>query len=438
MSDRRATRHHASAVIVFAVCTVCAASVRMAALAQLPPVSSGTLVLQLKADPVTVTTNGSGHVTSWAASNAGGPTLAATGNAPENITFDAAGMNGAPTVRFADNTSDDQWLRGDLAASVALTDATVFWLGHYAAGAADGSGLYVYTIGTSAGTGASQLSHQQDSGSVEVYNGQTTFTGANIEAREGRYTVWRTEYRGGTPTVSHAAFADGVDLNVPGNTVGYNVNPDPHPIYVGGWQGQGFNFIGNLSELLVYQGRLDTTDVREVECYLDARRRGLPGAPDCNANGVSDCTDLFNDTAFDCNGNTVPDSCDLAGGASVDTNANGLPDECESLELTVDATNLVWKDIDAAATFDFDAVRGSVGTLRTSGGNFTPSTEACLVDDHVGTSWPHGLAPASGQAFWYLVRAQLPSGTPLTYDSGGAGQVGARDAEIAAAASSCP
>ncbi len=407
------------------------------ALADPPSVSSGTLVLQLRADAATVATNASGHVTTWTAKNNGALVLTSTGNAPQQITFSATGMNGVPTVQFTDATGNDQWLRGDLPAGVNLTDATVFWLGYYAT-APDGFGNYVYSIGTSAGNGASQLSHQKQDGRVEIYNGQTTFTGADISARDDVYTVWRSEYRGGTPAVSHAAFAEGVDLGVPGNTVGYNVNPDPHPVYVGGWQGSGYNIVGNVSELLVYQGILSAADALAVECYLHSRRAGGPDAPDCNSNGVVDCVEVRTDAAPDCNGNVVPDTCDIAGGASLDANTNALPDECEIVQLSLNATNLVWVDIDAAVAVEYDVVRGGVGTLRSTGGDFTAATEACLVDDHPGASWPHGINPLAAQAYWYLVRAQLPTGPPLTYDTKSPGQSGSRDGEIGAAPSACP
>ena len=404
--------------------------------AQLPSVTSGTLVLQLKADAATVITNGSGHVTSWAASNDPSIVLTSTGNTPANITYLATGMNGVPTVKFIDAGGQNQWLRGNFPVGLNLTNATIFWLGYHA-NVLDSSGYYVYTIGTDAGSGASQFSHQKDNGTIEIYNGETTFVGADIDARDEVYTVWRTEHHGGTPVASHRAYADGVNLNVASNSVGYNVNPDPHPIYVGGFQGGGFNFQGVLSELLVYQGVLSAEDISAIECYLQARRTGLP-APDCNSSGTSDCVDLGNDTAADCNLNRIPDSCDISSGTSQDTNTNGLPDTCEVVQLRLDDTNLTWADIDAVVLIDYDVVRGDVGTLQSSNGNFTSSTNSCLANDHFGLTWPHGIDPVPSLSYWYLVRANLPTGPPLTYDTRSPRQSGSRDAEINASPNSCP
>ena len=159
-------------------------------LAAPPPVSSGTLVLQLRADAATVATNASGHVTAWTATNNSALVLTSTGNAPQQITFSATGMNGVPTLQFSDATGNDQWLRGDLPTGINLTDATVFWLGYYAT-APDGSGNYVYSIGTSAGTGASQLSHQKDNG-----RSRSTTARRRLRARTSRRATASTRCGG--------------------------------------------------------------------------------------------------------------------------------------------------------------------------------------------------------------------------------------------------
>jgi hypothetical protein len=50
----------------------------------------------------------------------------------------------------------------------------------------------------------------------------------------------------------------------------------------------------------------------------------LPGALDCDKNGVPDECDP------DCNANGIVDGCDLQHGTSLDLNLNGIPDECEA------------------------------------------------------------------------------------------------------------
>jgi hypothetical protein len=85
----------------------------------------------------------------------------------------------------------------------------------------------------------------------------------------------------------------------------------------------------------------------------------------------------------------------------------------------------------------YDLVRGDVATLLASGGDFSTATVECLADDHPSTSLPYTDAPSAGNASWFLVRRVITGGHG-TYNSGGSGQQGSRDAEIAASAFACP
>ncbi|HEX4826183.1 MAG TPA: kelch repeat-containing protein [Candidatus Polarisedimenticolaceae bacterium] len=85
----------------------------------------------------------------------------------------------------------------------------------------------------------------------------------------------------------------------------------------------------------------------------------------------------------------------------------------------------------------YDVVRGDLGILRSSGGNFAAATTACLANDTpVSTSFDPTV-PAVGQGFWYLARSGRP-GEASTFDSGAPRQVASRDAGIAASGASCP
>lgn len=177
-------------------------------------------------------------------------------------------------------------------------------------------------------------------------------------------------------------------------------------------------------------------------------RNACRAVSDCNLNNRPDECDIadgisrdcdFNnrpdECETDCNANGVKDSCDIRDGFSDDDNGNNIPDECEWIVLTLDSLNLNWTDVYGA--IGYDAVRGSVGTLRGNGGDFTGAVDSCLVNDTILTSWPHGPKPAAGAGYWYLVRAVLGTG-PLSYDTLGGGQVGSRDAEIAVSPNACP
>jgi len=86
----------------------------------------------------------------------------------------------------------------------------------------------------------------------------------------------------------------------------------------------------------------------------------------------------------------------------------------------------------------YDVVRGTLSTLRASGGDFKVATANCVVAKTVATS--HTLAepdPPVGDGHWFLVRGSNCRGHG-SYDTGASTQIGARDAEIAASAADCP
>jgi hypothetical protein len=85
----------------------------------------------------------------------------------------------------------------------------------------------------------------------------------------------------------------------------------------------------------------------------------------------------------------------------------------------------------------YDLVRGGLGELRDSLGDFAAATNACLANDVSATTVANADTPAEGTGLWHLVRGVGRSGE-LTYQDLDPSQSGARDAEIDASASSCP
>lgn len=85
----------------------------------------------------------------------------------------------------------------------------------------------------------------------------------------------------------------------------------------------------------------------------------------------------------------------------------------------------------------YDVVRGDLGTLHATGGDFTAATVECLANNTTATQLDHAVDPAAGGGFWFLVRG-VGAGGPMTWDDPGYSQVGSRDAEINAALMSCP
>ncbi len=99
-------------------------------------------------------------------------------------------------------------------------------------------------------------------------------------------------------------------------------------------------------------------------------------------------------------------------------------------------TSLVWSASPGASAYD--TVRGDLGTLRSSGGEFAAATEQCLGQVSGTSTTTAGEPPlATGEGHWYLIR-QVDPGGASTYDSGSSAQVDLRDAGIAASGVDCP
>jgi N-acetylneuraminic acid mutarotase len=149
-------------------------------------------------------------------------------------------------------------------------------------------------------------------------------------------------------------------------------------------------------------------------------------------------------------GQSIPEKSDVvAAGSSLivwNGNENGeVFCACAAPAVTLPRVFVYWGDpldkdrvswlVDPAAD-RYDLVRGDLATLRSSGGSFTTSTTACLANDTASLTLADA-APAPSTGFWYLVRGAI--GTAIgSYDDGAASQSGSRDAEIAAAATTCP
>ncbi len=103
--------------------------------------------------------------------------------------------------------------------------------------------------------------------------------------------------------------------------------------------------------------------------------------------------------------------------------------------LTVGRTFLSWNT--GTFAIGYDVVRGDLRALRETGGDFTAAVRGCAANDFPRTFLDSLDMPGTGEAWWYLERVSEPT-LDSTYESGGPGQVGSRDAEIDASPLACP
>ena len=250
----------------------------------LPEVSSAQLVAHFSASSDQLNLDSNQEVLEWIACNDASIVLTSQGtDDPGNIAYDAAGLGGLGSLVVRDFSGDNRYLRGSLNLDTALTDATIFWLGKYEPTADgslnDGAGQYVYCFGPATGQG-SQMDHQIDDGEFQLYGGSGTQTGGSIGYLNGFNSVWRTDYFSGAP--GHVASVNGFDLNIPTDG-GYSISPDSE-LQLFGWQNSsgvagGYNFVGEISELIIFRGRISDEDAELIQDWLSAKLDRIPPAP---------------------------------------------------------------------------------------------------------------------------------------------------------------
>ena len=273
-----------------------------------PEVASGRLVANFVTDQETLVLDGM-NVISWQAANNPAITLVGGGAPASNITFDADGLGGHGVLVVNDRTGDNRYLRGSLGGEL-LTDATIFWIGHFAperdGSLGDGSGQYVYTFGRS-GSAGSQFDNQIDDGRFEVYGGSGSQTGRDITYLHGADSVWMTRFHAAPTEVGHVAEANGIDLYLPVDASGYSAGgtrPGEDDLLLFGWQDSsggaaGYNFVGDIHQLLVYDGILDENDTVAVANYLRSKLQEEPPPPGDDQDPVTRVVELTGVNARD-------------------------------------------------------------------------------------------------------------------------------------------
>jgi N-acetylneuraminic acid mutarotase len=131
----------------------------------------------------------------------------------------------------------------------------------------------------------------------------------------------------------------------------------------------------------------------------------------------------------------ICDGIDNDCNAVVDDHAqtpSGIPSV--SMAIVFGTTVMGWEPVPDAT--GYDVMKGDLGVLRGTNGNFSSSMQGCSANNLADTILVLSGAPAPGAGFFYLVRSTNCGGGG-TYDSGSPTQVSSRDAEIAAS-QHCP
>ncbi len=88
--------------------------------------------------------------------------------------------------------------------------------------------------------------------------------------------------------------------------------------------------------------------------------------------------------------------------------------------LKLDATGLQWSPV--AACTGYDVVRGDLGDLLATDGDFAAATSTCAANNVVATSLDEADSPPAGEGFFYLVRS-VTCHAVGTWDSGNGARI---------------
>jgi hypothetical protein len=209
-----------------------------------------------------------------------------------------------------------------------------------------------------------------------------------------------------------------------------------------------FDMSGDVTAILKFQRWLNTQGASDMSATIEVSNDGV------NWENVWSNTDAVTDDAWYLKEYDISDIAadqptvylrwsygvvqmtDRCSGWNIDdVEIWGVPESIR-IELTMDAAEITWNAV--PGSIGYDVVRGDLGTLRATGGDFTAATSSCMEDDVAGTTLGYTDTPTSSrEGHWVLIRSVAGDG-PLTYQTLAGIQEGLRDEEINAAVDTCP
>jgi len=236
----------------------------------------------------------------------------------------------------------------------------------------------------------------------------------------------------GVPAASDAT-CDGVDDDCDG---GFDEDTGPRVTFYRDADGDGYagatsGTVESCAAPVGYSASADDCDDQAAATHVGAAE--LCDAADNDCDGSTD--EGFN-LGSSCS--VLQEFCQAEGRTACRLDATGTVCDTNAIDLFVNhvegAAQLSWNA--PAPSSGYDVVRGSLGALLGSAGDFTLATERCLGAGLAVTFLLDPDVPVEGDGFWYFVRgSQCGAGS---YDRVDRNQVGLNNDEIDASSSACP
>lgn len=246
---------------------------------------------------VGVSVNGTGGVTAWEGRDGNGNVVVTanrSGNAGDNSNTNNnitrnAGNNAL--VFTESNITETAHLYTEMDNLISGGAVTIFWKGFYSGDNPQGNdslGRYAYNLTTdeiNQVTGGMNHQRRDAAGNVAgFFTDGGTERGDSISTRNDVPTVYRSVYDMDATSATVDFFADGTDLNMSnpnsgtGTIFGSTAPAEQPNLYIGAISfptsttssAGGWSFIGEMEQLIIFQGALSSSDISAVESYLSA------------------------------------------------------------------------------------------------------------------------------------------------------------------------